>query len=488
LEFNIYTGAHKPVYLQRNGVRMLSMGDHEVLIDVNDGNEMQRIDLRYATQDDDRWQKVWKMDRSQIAAFQADFQAGTVDFSQYPQIESWPAHGDEGQGEDRNLAPFIDVNGDGRYRPAADGDYPCIVGDQALWWVINDQGPHAETGGRPMGMQVEAMAYAFDCSQTPCPDTSMDYSIFLHLELTNRSDTAYHELYVGHLEDFDLGNFADDFMGCDSSLGLAFGYNGSDFDTRYGQHPPAWGVAVMPNGMLDTMTTALYYNNDFTSSGNPAEPSDYYGYMKAIWPDSSPVVNNGLDGYPGTGPGTPTHYMFPSTAGFCGGPLTGWSEITAGHLAFDRRFLQASGPFDLAPGEMTQWDLAYIYARDSSNLASVCRLKDATALIQNWWQNQLDKSCWSTVVGREEPRQDMQSLRVVPNPVGGGAFAVEFGAGLMGEGQLELVDMQGRVLQRQTVPMGAERQVVEASRLPAGVYVVRLADGQQVRTARVVMW
>ncbi|MBK7691106.1 MAG: hypothetical protein IPJ31_08310 [Bacteroidetes bacterium] len=58
------------------------------------------------------------------------------------------------------MAPFVDVNNDNIYN-ALDGDYPDIEGEQALWWVFNDNGKtHNETNGLPLKIEVKALAYA----------------------------------------------------------------------------------------------------------------------------------------------------------------------------------------------------------------------------------------------------------------------------------------------------------------------------------------
>ena len=345
--FNVYTGAVDPIGIQRMGSTSILLDSTTALLLVDGQTQLQRIDIYTHAQDDDRWQQVWKLSRSEIDQFRADFLANQVDFARYPHVQSWPAHGNEAVGEDRNLAPFVDVNQDGHYRPAADGDYPCIVGDQALWWVMNDQGPHLESEGRQLGVQVEAMAYAFDCSQTTCPDTSLDYATMLHLEITNHSDTAYHNMYVGTHHDVDLGNYADDYIGSDSSLSLAFCYNGDNNDAPgYGLNPPAWGVTLLPNGQLGAMAGVMTWENAFGSYNSvPAVAPDYYNYLQSRFLDSLHMVNNGLDGYPGIGAGPQTSFVYPSTDGFCGGAVTGWNEVTANNTPFDRRFLESAGPF-----------------------------------------------------------------------------------------------------------------------------------------------
>ncbi len=486
--FNVHTGAFQNIGIQLVGNASMRLDSATAFVQVKDAHQLQRINFKTNVQDDDRWQYVWKLNRSQIDQFKADFLANQVDFTQYPQVQNWPAHGNEALGEDRNLAPFVDVNQDGLYRPAIDGDYPCIVGDQALWWVMNDAGPHEESNGRPLGMQVEAMAYAFDCSQTVCPDTSLEYTTMLHLEITNHSDTAYHDMYVGSFHDTDLGSYADDFIGSDSSLSLAFVYNGDNDDSPgYGINPPAWGVSVLPNGQLGSMAGMMRFVAGLpTYNSQPLVGLDHYNYLRSRFLDSLHLVNNGLDGYPGTAPGPQTNFLFPSTDGFCGGAITGWNEITANNAPYDRNMIESTGPFSLQPGESIQWDIALIYARDSSNLLSVCRLKSATAAIQNWWQNQLDRGCFSTVVAREEP-QITQAFQVYPNPSGDGRVTLDLGQALLADGQLEVMDMQGRRLQVRALPAGAQRYQVQLQDLPAGMYLLRVQDESHSATQRLIV-
>ncbi|MBA3901487.1 MAG: T9SS C-terminal target domain-containing protein, partial [Bacteroidetes bacterium] len=88
-------------------------------------------------------------------------------------ILNYPAHGLVEKGFAQYLAPFVDVDGDGIYNPQK-GDYPAfdfnnsldcddkLYGHQSIWWVFNDNGNiHSETGGMPIGIEIQAQAFAF---------------------------------------------------------------------------------------------------------------------------------------------------------------------------------------------------------------------------------------------------------------------------------------------------------------------------------------
>ena len=99
-----------------------------------------------------KYHHIWNLTRAEINQFIANH--GNAGYQIPEDILTWPAHGEEGYAE--NLAPFVDVNGDGHYNPA-DGDYPDIKGDQCLFFIFNDYRNHTETRGLPLGLEVHGM-------------------------------------------------------------------------------------------------------------------------------------------------------------------------------------------------------------------------------------------------------------------------------------------------------------------------------------------
>lgn len=489
---NLYrqsTNTFVPIRKYRLGENCVLLNGDTVLVAQAGGRDFRLMravgDFMY----DDKWRQVWKVSKTDISQFQSDFLANTVDFTRYPDIESWPAHGDELLGEDRNLAPFIDVDMDGRYDPLGDGDYPCIVGDQALWWVFNDLGPHGQTQGKPLGIQVEAMAYAVNCSQTTCPDTSLDYTTFLHYEITNKNDSSFTDLRMGSFFDTDLGIYIDDFIGSDSALRMAYVYNGDAIDENpngYGANPPAFGICLLPNGHTNGSFNMIGYRNTFDQMGNPSTAEHHYNYLNSIWRDGQHLVNNGLDGYPGTASGPPINTIYPSNDGFCGGQFTGWSEVSANNVPNDRTLLMATGGYTLQPGETMHYDIAMPWVRGNSNFASVCDLKTAVSNIIPWWQNQLDRSCFDLVVGTDKPVVKADGLRIFPNPNHGSSLIADCGRPVAGLGQLEIWDMHGRRIYRQELQEGSTQVRIETGQLSPGIYLVRWMDEAGAQVERMV--
>ena len=180
-------------------------------------------------------------------------------------IADWPASRIDVDGTFDYLAPFVDVNNDGEYN---EGDYPgydlegsadcktddVLFGDQTLWWVFNDNGNiHTETGSESaIGLEIQAQAFGFSTNDEINDMTFYSYKIM------NRSTESLNETYFGQWVDPDLGNYQDDYVGCDVSLGLGYCYNGdaeddgaSGYNYDSDDPPPAIGVDFFRGPLAD---------------------------------------------------------------------------------------------------------------------------------------------------------------------------------------------------------------------------------------------
>lgn len=352
----------------------------------------------------EQWDNHYKITKAEITSFRsafAAFQSGGAapNLDEFPNVKNWPAFGEDADGNRLALAPFVDVDGDDlNYTPEA-GDYPDIQPvegggepDMAIWWIINDKGDvHTETGGEAIGLEISMLAFAFSTANAINDMTFYKYNVI------NKSNITLNETFMGQWVDADVGNFADDYVGCDTNRGLGFAYNGNAVDgtaTGYGANPPALGMDFFQGPFGDNNTRLpmqrfVYYENDFSLRGNPEVATHYYGYLRGFWKDGSRMVDNGQNGYAPTAPGPETDYMFPGDAGWCGGVQVGWSEASAGNSPFDRRFLQSAGPFTLQPGAVNDIITGAVWARGfyNDNLGSVCELLSADDVAQALFDN-----------------------------------------------------------------------------------------------------
>lgn len=270
------------------------------------------------------------------------------------------------------MAPFFDVDGDGTYDPTR-GDFPSlgelkgeqsdVVPDQIIWWIYNDKGNvHTETGGEAIGLEISATAFAFKTND------EINNMTFYKYVIDNKATSTLDSVYFAQWVDPDLGNFEDDFVGCNVEESLGIVYNGDDFDDTeqgYGDEIPMLGVDYF-KGPLDEegnelgMSAFIYYNNDFTDIGNPENASHYYGYMAGVWKNGNQITFGGN----GTGGTEPTTFMFPSDPSTPDGEGV-WSECSVPNEPMDRRFLQVSGPFILEPGKINDVIIGVVWVPEA---------------------------------------------------------------------------------------------------------------------------
>lgn len=371
-------------------------------------------------------------------------------------IKTWP--GNSPYNSTQVLAPYVDVDGDGIYNWEA-GDYPdniqlhpnagnyyceeCVThpdilfGDQTIWWVFNDVGNiHTETGGAPIGLEVQAQAFGF------ATNDDINNMTFYKYKLINRSSSELHDNYFGVNVDSDLGWYLDDYVGCDVPRGLGYTYNGDDEDegpAGYGLNPPALGVDFFEGPKADPTDTSytdrdcgqdplrpckqlimsrfVYYNNDGSNNGNPTNANDYYNYLRGIWRNGTPMTYGG-DGFGGGNGATtiPCKFMFPGdtdhewewgTGGYCGNaapPQADWFESVAPD---DRRFVQSAGPFTLASGAVNYITIGVVWARATQGgpLASVNLLRITDDKAQALFDN-----CFKVLNGPDAPDMTIREL------------------------------------------------------------------------------
>lgn len=440
-----------------------------------------------------QYDKMYTITRAEVDEFLSYWNEETqlMDFPdgyQIPaSIDEWPAHGDNTKLISYYLAPFKDVNNDGEYNPEW-GDYPyydidnelchsqiptmeeleagtvkgsiladqVIKGDQTIWWVFNDKGnAHTETGGSAIGMEIRAQAFAF------ATNDEINNMTFYSYEIINRSTYTLTNTYFSPWTDVDLGYSKDDFVGCDVSRGLGYGYNGVNIDGNgepesYGPNPPAVGVDFFQgpyldpdgidnpkydpitgencdesingvnfgNGIVDDerfgMRRFVYHVNAEGVNGDPKKASEYYLLLRGIWKNGE-KMHFGGNAVPGATGVTdvPCDFMFPFDSDPClwgtGGIDPGfdgyWSEETGDNGSpnnpDDRRFMQSAGPFTLKPGAVNYITFGVPWARSNAGTAwsSVELLRRVDDKCQSMFDN-----CFDVLDGPDAPDLTFREL------------------------------------------------------------------------------
>jgi Secretion system C-terminal sorting domain len=376
-------------------------------------------------------------------------------------ITGWPGNGNTGANELLDLAPFIDLNGNGLYEYNL-GEYPLYLGKRNVFMVFNDQ---ANNNTGP-GLGIEVRGFAYEISED---GLGLEKTVFVNYELINRSQRTYEDFYTSLFVDFDLGNPMDDFTGCDPSRNAFFAYNGTNLDGSYGLDPPAVGVIFLNS----PINSYIAFNNDAApKNGNPTTDLDYYNFMRGLWKDGAAIKNSG----DGTGSsGSDTKFLYSGN---------GWDEITAGNVSGDRRSVGSVGPLSLRPGERVCLDIAFVHYKKSGNdfVANRDDLLLEMDQIQQVWDS-LQLGCFhSAIVGTDKLVEQPSSWSLFPNPAGD--FLTLRGK-TTGPLQIEVFDNMGKEVERK-IWADYQDQKIDVSHLNSGTYFLRIIEKEKVQTIRFI--
>lgn len=419
----------------------------------------------YNDEYDLKWLQAWILNKSQIVYHKQHYL--DPGYTPIENISSWPGNGDTQMGQADQLAPYFDQNNNGLYEPFL-GDYPLIRGDQAIFFIYNDdRKSHTESGGKKLGIEIHGMAYAFEEPS----DSALWNTVFVHYDIYNRSDTTYFDTYTGIFSDFDIGSPWDDYVACSVQKGTIIGYNGTDYDDDSGGGPerfvfgyhdklPAMGMTILGGPLMDNdgidnplggcdegmnglnfgngtadderygLTRFSYFNNGVVHvNTDPDTASEYYNLLKGIWRDSTQILYGGNGHTQGNAVGPACKFVFPGDSDSCnwgtGGILPNggynqngnfWTEKESMNQPGDRRGIGISGPFTFKPGDRQELDFAFIFARDYEGNDPILILLERVDAIR---EMVIEDSIiyLPTILGVNEKSIDLSNILVFPNPV-----------------------------------------------------------------------
>jgi len=295
-------------------------------------------------------------------------------------FQNWPAH---------LGAPWVDNDNDGVYSPLPNGtDHPEFLGDQVIWYVMNDGVSSAHTifSTAPLGIEVRVTIWGYDR-----PDSFGDM-MFVKAQAFNLGGNDIKDMYIGLWADPDLGDAGDDFVGCDTTLSLGYCYN-DGADNSYGSAAPAIGYdffqAAVPGLATDTtvafgksipgmqkleMSSFIKYINGDPVFEDPNDSEETYNYMSGKMKNGLPFVNSatGLDS-------KFVHACDPNEN--VDGNDDCWVD-SDDHASGDRRFLMNVGPFDFSEGDSLELVFGIMHAQGADPLNSITLLKQVDGLAQ----------------------------------------------------------------------------------------------------------
>jgi len=305
--------------------------------------------------------RVWATNRDEIRRLREDFLMDQSVDSLIPfDLLTWPAKGNPHFQYNSDFsqiqtdpalfpAPFTDLNGDGVYN-VYDGDFPIIKGDQMTWLVFTDSAKHARSSGNPLLIDLFVSVYAYDCGQ----NSVIDGSLFLDVEVVNRSPMLYEDTYMGIFADLDLGCFRDDHIGSLPDVNAVYVYNADISDGPCDPDFPVFSskFPVQSISFLNkNLSSAIYYTGP--GVGPPQVgvpywfdfPIHFYNTLRGKWNWGGPVTKGGT-GINNNSTDSLT-YVFPDNPA----DPNGWSMCTVNNLSGDHNMIPSHGPFDFAPDD-----------------------------------------------------------------------------------------------------------------------------------------
>ncbi len=185
----------------------------------------------------------------------------------------------------------------------------------------------------------------------------------------------------------------------DTNYRLTYTYNAFDTDPIYGIAPPAVGNAIIRSPLEYTgkiEDTVLYYegkrkkikvgvkelrlNSSVMFGDDIHEPRNHhqaFNTMRGLKNDGTPYIN-------------PTNGL-PTTFVYSGDPVTNTGWIFPGSQ--NPKFFQGFGPLTMNPGDTQVIVVAQVIARGSSYLNSITKLREASQIAKNFYDN-----CFTSVV------------------------------------------------------------------------------------------
>ena len=441
------------------------------------------------------WDKLFKVKGADIKAFLDNLpdwvNNPAAAIAAYKDIMGWPAVGNPYFADiwgfnlpatTGGLAAFYDEDNNGQYDPLA-GDYPVVklqgipgfVPEEIVWCVFNDQGGgaiHSASGGQPLQMEVQLTVWAFKDPEKPV----LNNALFTSHKIINRSVSPLDSCFIGLWVDFDLGCYADDYIGSAPNLDAFYAYNQDALDGQpgtfcdggiptFGDNPPVQSVTFL-SGSMDKF---IYYNNPSVGVPHPATtdpnlPADYYGYLTGYWRDGSPLTYGG-SGYDPVS-SVPANHAFPDLPN---DPL-GWNMCTANLPFGDRRALGAHKTGQMLPGQVEELVAAWTVHFDLDLPCEIGSTLDDIEEIRNL--HDLYAAGFAGVASpltstSETPETE---IGIFPNPA---AETVTLQYGDLSVREILLFAADGRQV-RSLQNIQPEQTVLDVARLKNGVYTVQL--------------
>ncbi len=474
--------------------------------------------------------RIWRIRRDWATA---DLSADAAGFFKIPHDEVTPSHihSIRSQYEKDWLewpwqkgAPFYDDNNNGTKDEVEEPG--LAYADQVVWFVANDLDSlktksFLRGGSSSIGLEEQVTLWAYNRHGSRRYD-ALQHIIFKQIRLIYKGhedtppDARIDSMFVCQFVESDIGDFSDDFSGCDTTLNLGFGYNSSFNDEEFFPFrlaAPAFGYAVLrgplvkgidqseeawfgfqqKSGYRNQPMTAFWFKPSGSAIGAWDNPLEFYcvmnGYLPWDW-ELTPFLDLN---------GKPTKYMVSGDPVTGSGWLDGYygANMPYGRAPGNRQFIMSSGPFTMVLSDTQEVTIALIGGLGSSHLTSVSVLKHHAK-----WAHQLSDSNFEIGFADESTPEpviknvpsDFYLLPNYPNPFNT-ETSIGFHLPFEMDVRLTIYDARGRVVRvLHEGGLAAGEHVVQwdgtedtGKPVASGVYICRLEADRWVQSRKMVL-
>lgn len=315
-------------------------------------------------------------------------------------ILDWPAKGNKRYTivpiED-DLAPFVDVNSNGIYDPE-NGDYPNIKGDEAHFTVVNDisTGRMDSPMIKAVGVEMQTLTYIYYSTII----NDLGTSIFHECKIIKKTAGTANDFIFSFFVDSDLGNFNDDYIGCDTLSNSGFTYNADSYDEGvYLNNPPV----VITSFMNRKMGAFVFFINGQGGLLNDpviSNSTNTFNYARNVMEGKTALGGNYTVSSDCLTPGYPiTKYLY------FGNPSDSnqWSMTFSNFKSMDFRYLMSSTPLDLEYNKPQNFNFV-TYIHQFNPYISRPNFRDSIIpILDKIKNNVINKNCNITLTAKITP-------------------------------------------------------------------------------------
>lgn len=349
------------------------------------------------------WNQIFKADIDSINLFIRSSGAFIP-----KQILQWPAKGNPyllslGIDIQEDVAPFIDIDGNGFYNPN-NGDYPAIKGSKMFFSIENNSEYPYNPLSIATNFEIKKMLYACNGGGI------LENTLFYDISITNRSCENFNNTILSLFTDPDNLCYNTK-IGCDSSRSLAYFY--SDFNTQPLLCGSLDSSKTRPIGCLKLLNASISGSNSKMSSfsyfvngngGNLTDPNSTIQYRNY-------QEGNDKFGFNYEFNNSPYKYVFPSNPK----DSLGWSDCK--NYGNDKRMLMNSPSITFQKDSTIQISYALLFI-DADTASGQCFDRDIwispyADSVQYYFDNNLFCSSFPTSI---QTSTSNPLFSIFPNP------------------------------------------------------------------------